>query len=74
MKITDKILAKEVQEAEREREMFDYVNELKKKQLITEIKNGLGNEIKERGGKVTLIKKPWYNKIKKYLKKIFTKL
>jgi len=74
MKITDKILVKEAQEAEKEREMFEYVNNLKKKQLIAEIKNGLGGEIKKHGGKVILVKKPWYIKIKTYIKKIFTKL
>ena len=73
MKVTDKLLAKEVQAAEREREMFEYTNNLKKTQFINELKNGLGEEIKEQGGKIVLIKRPWYYKLKTFFKKIFTK-
>lgn len=73
MKITDPILAKELELAEREREMSEFTNKLKKTQLIGEIKNGLGEEIKEQGGKVTLIKRPWHYKLKMLIKKIFTR-
>lgn len=73
MKITDPILTKELELAEREREMAEFTNKLKKNQLIGEIKNGLGEEIKEQGGKVILIKRPWHYKLKMLIKKIFTK-
>lgn len=73
MKVTDQMLSKEIQLAEREREMFEYTNNLKKAQLIGEIKNGLGEEIKEQGGKVVFIKRPWHYKLKMFLKKIFTR-
>jgi hypothetical protein len=73
MKITDQMLTKELQTAEREREMFMYTNNMKKVQLINELKNGLGNEIKELGGKITIIKRPWYYKLKMFLKKLFTR-
>ena len=73
MKVTDQMLTKELELAEREQEMFKYTNNLKKIQLIDEIKNGLGEEIKERGGKIVFIKRPWYYKLKIFLKKLFTK-
>lgn len=73
MKVTDQMLTKELEIAEREREMFAYTNNLKKAQLIGELKNGLGGEIKETGGKITFIKRPWHYKLKMFLKKIFTK-
>lgn len=73
MKVTDEMLAKELQDAEREREMMEYTNNLKKAQLIGELKNGLGEEIKERGGKVVFIKRPWHYKLKMFLKKLFTR-
>lgn len=73
MKVTDGMIAKELQDAEREREMMEYTNNLKKAQLIGEIKNGLGEEIKEHGGKVIIIKRPWHYKLKMFLKKLFTR-
>lgn len=73
MKVTDQMLTKELQTAEREREMLEYTNNLKKAQLIGEIKNGLGHEIKEQGGKIIIIKRPWHYKLKMFLKKIFTR-
>jgi len=73
MNVTDQMLTKEIQLAEREREMFEYTNNLKKTQLIDEIKNGLGEEIKEQRGKVVFIKRPWHYKLKMFLKKIFTR-
>lgn len=73
MKVTDQMLTKELQIAEREREMFEYTNNLKKAQLIGELKNGLGDEIKEQGGTVKIIKRPWNYKLKMFLKKVFTR-
>lgn len=41
--------------------------------FIKELKQGLGAEIKAKGGKVTVIKKTRYQKFMVWLKKIFTK-
>ena len=44
-----------------------------KLEFIKEIKTGLGSEIKEKGGRVTIIKKTRYEKFMIWVKKIFTK-
>ena len=44
-----------------------------KLEFIKEIKTGLGSEIKEKGGRVTIIKKTRYEKFMICVKKIFTK-
>jgi hypothetical protein len=44
-----------------------------KLEFIKEIKTGLGSEIKEKGGRVTIIKKTRYEKFMIWFKKIFTK-
>jgi predicted site-specific integrase-resolvase len=44
-----------------------------KVQLVKDIKSGLGSEIKQTGGRVTIIKKNRYEKFMIWLKKIFTK-
>lgn len=41
--------------------------------FINEIKQGLGNEIKSKGGQVTIINKTRTQKFISWLKKIFTK-
>jgi len=67
------IVSKEIEQIEREILMNKYQTALKKGQLINELKDGLGNEIKINGGKVKIIQKSWYEKLKIYLAKIFTK-
>jgi hypothetical protein len=67
------IVSKEIEQIEREILMNKYQTALKKGQLINELKDGLGNEIKINGGKVKVIQKSWYEKLKIYLAKIFTK-
>ncbi len=52
-------------EAEKEK------TQLKKEQFIRQIKSGLGDHIKHKGGRVTKIKKPFYVKIWETLMKIF---
>jgi hypothetical protein len=67
------IVSKEIEQVEREILMNKYQTALKKGQFINELKDGLGNEIKINGGKVKVIQKSWYEKLKIYLAKIFTK-
>lgn len=73
MKVTDEMLSRELVIAERERELETFKASLKKTQFIEELKNGLGGDIKEIRGKVTIIKRPWHFKLKQFLKKIFTR-
>lgn len=42
--------------------------------FIHQIKNGLGDEIKENPNEVLIIKKPWYHKISKFFKNVFQKI
>ena len=44
-----------------------------KAKLISEIKGGLGNDIKKNPSKVNIIKKTWGQKLMINLKKVFTK-
>ncbi len=67
------IVSKEIEQIEREMLMNKYQTALKKGQLINELKGGLGCEIKSIGGKVKIIEKSWFEKIKLSFKKIFTK-
>jgi len=46
------------------------VNKVK---FANEIKYGLGSEIKQKGGRVTIVEKTRYEKFINWLKKIFTK-
>jgi hypothetical protein len=67
------IVSKEIEQIEREMLMNKYQTALKKAQLINELKGGLGDEIKSIGGKVKIIEKTWFEKLKLRFKKIFTK-
>ena len=66
--ITTEMLQKDNEEL-----LLKYQTALRKAQLIQEIKNGLGEEIKMNKGKIKIIKKPWYKKLGLTLKKFFTK-
>lgn len=70
--MSEKLTNKEVQKAEREILMAKYQTALKKGQFISELKNGLGDDIKTTGGKVKIIKKTWFQRFMLRLKKIFT--
>ena len=66
-------LSREVKETEKEK-MLDLAKTSKvKNKLITDIKNGLGSEIKKNPSKVKIIKKTWSQKLFANLRKIFTK-
>jgi len=67
------IIDKEIEQAEREMLSNMYTSALKKAKFVNEIKGGLGEEIKNTGGKVKIIKKPWFQRIMDRLRKIFTK-
>lgn len=72
-KLTDEELV-----AETRFELKEMVKEIKatetsKNQFIKELKSGLGSEIKQKGGRVTIIKKTRYEKFVIWLRKIFTK-
>lgn len=71
--MNDKMLNREVKQAENEILLEKYKTALKKNKFINEIKSGLGQEIKKNPGKVKIIKKTWYQKFFNGLKKIFTK-
>jgi hypothetical protein len=73
MKITDDILTKELDSTEKDIELEKYKTALKKAKFIQEIKSGLGQEIKNNPNKITIITKPWYQKVLQFVKKIFTK-
>ena len=45
--------------------------QLKKEQFIREIRNGLGEHIKQNGNKVTKIKVSWWKRILNKLSKLF---
>lgn len=69
----NKKLNNEIEKYEKEILLQQYVTDLKKKQFIDEIKNGLGQKIKENPNNFTIIKKTWKQKFMIFLKKIFTK-
>jgi len=45
----------------------------KKKNFINELKSGLGAQVKQNPNKITVIKKPFSQKVKAFFKSIFTK-
>lgn len=63
----------EIKQATQEIELEKTKTQLKKSQLISELKSGLGDEIKKNPNKVKIIKKTRYQKFVLALKKIFTK-
>ena len=67
------IVSREIEQIEREMLMNKYQTALKKGQLINDIKGGLGDEIKSNGGKVKVLKKSWFERLKLRLKNLFTK-
>jgi hypothetical protein len=71
--MNEKMVNREIKQAENEILLEKYKTALKKTQLINELKSGLGNEIKKNPGKAKIIKKPWYKKFLIGFKKIFTK-
>ena len=74
MLITNKDeLSLEIKETQKEKVLLSQINEKRKRELITEIKTGLGEEIRKNPGRAKIIKKTRYEKFMIWLKKIFTK-
>tara|TARA_R110000782_G_scaffold21299_1_gene57325 strand:- start:21283 stop:21507 length:225 start_codon:yes stop_codon:yes gene_type:complete len=63
----------EIKETEKEKKFFDENNVRNKNKLISEIKMGLGVEIKKNPSKAKIIKKTRSEKIMIWLRNIFTK-
>lgn len=72
MGIKDDDIVKELNGAEKEKEMLNFRTSLAKNQFIDEIKNGLGEEIKANGNQVKIIKPTIWQRIGRTIKKIFT--
>lgn len=73
IKLTDEELAAEVRFELNERVKETKATDTGKVEFIKEIKSGLGTQIKQKGGRVTVIKKTRYQKFMSWLTKIFTK-
>lgn len=71
--MSDKIINREVKQAEKEMLVEKYKTALKKNQFINELKSGLGEEIKKNPSKAKIIKKTWGERFMLGLKKIFTR-
>ena len=72
-KLTDEELSAEITFELKSMVKENKSTESGKIEFIKEIKTGLGSEIKEKGGRVTIIKKTRYEKFMIWVKKIFTK-
>lgn len=64
---------REIKAIERDIELDRQNTLTKKKQLINELKMGLGEEMKRNPRQIKIIKKPLSQKIKSFLAKIFTR-
>lgn len=74
MLITNKDeLSLEIKETQKEKVLMAQNNDKRKRELITEIKTGLGEEIRKNPGRAKIIKKTRREKFMIWLKKIFTK-
>lgn len=64
---------KELRDTERINALEKYKTASKKMLFIKELKGGLGKELKENPAGFKIIKKPLYQKVGAFIKKIFTK-
>lgn len=69
----DKNVLRELEGATNEINIDKYKTALKKAQLINDLKQGLGEEIKKNPNLVTRIEESWYKKLGVFIKGIFTK-
>lgn len=65
-------LSLEIKETHKEKVLMAQNNDKRKRELITDIKTGLGVEIKKNPGRAKIIKKTRHEKFMIWLKKIFT--
>jgi hypothetical protein len=68
------IFLRELKKIEKEAINDEYLTSLKKQQFITELKNGLGDEMKRNLTNIKVIKKPWYHNIMNSIKNFFKTL
>jgi hypothetical protein len=73
MNATDNIVSRELHLAEQEEKLGKFKTDLKKKQFIEEIKNGLKVEIMKNPSGVKIIKKPFWRRVKEKLQNFLTK-
>jgi hypothetical protein len=73
MRYNKDLAAKELNEAEKEKIAFKESTDRKKQQFISELKSGLGSELKTNPGKIKIIKPTKIEKLRNWLKSIFTK-
>lgn len=66
-------LSLELEQSSKEKVLMAQNNDKRRRELITDIKTGLGKEIKKNPGRAKIIKKTRYEKFMIWLKKIFTK-
>jgi hypothetical protein len=71
--MADKSLVREIKEAEKEIKSAKHITELRKQQFIYEIKNGLGEKIKNNPRAVKTVRKKWYERLWIFIKKFITK-
>lgn len=69
--MNDKMVLKEIQQTENQIKADMLMTEMRKKKFISELKTGLGDEIKKNPNTVKIIKKPWFTKVSDFFKKIF---
>ncbi len=67
------LLKVETEDFEKEKEALNYKITSNKEKLITDLKRGLGDEIKKNPSKVKVIKKSFYQRFVIFIKNIFTK-
>lgn len=73
MSVTDDDILKELGNTERVNKLEEEKTEIIKSDFIKKMKSGLGKEIKKNPNKITIIKKPWYTKVKIFIRNLFTK-
>lgn len=66
-------LSLELEQSSKEKVLMAQNNDKRKRELITDIKTGLGKEIKKNPSRAKIIKKTRYEKFMIWLRKIFTK-
>lgn len=72
--MSDKMIDREIKQIENQMKGDLFMTEMKKKKFIGDLKNGLGEEIRNNPNSVKQIKTPWYSKVTRVIKKIFKTL
>lgn len=73
MQLKKNELSLELEQSSKEKVLMAQNNDKRKRELITDIKTGLGKEIKKNPGRAKIIKKTRYEKFMIWLRKIFSK-